>query len=290
MLVLDMDGTLLNERQEISKENLKAVKKAIKKGIKVVLATGRSFEGILPYLSELDLIKEKNYSIACSGALALDNLTRQVLHGIRIKHEDLIKIHTMCEDFNLDMSAYTKESILIHRDNLFSRYDAVANFVPLEKVDFHQLNPDREVYKVNLINESVEIMDQMREYFPTIHLEEMHIRSKDNFNKDLLGELWRFPEEIMNNHTVVRPLSFCLEILNKKCNKAVGVKEVAKLYNIPREEIICIGDSGNDLHMIEYAGLGIAMGNAYEKVKEIADDITLSNLEDGVAYAINKYL
>ncbi|PKM51643.1 MAG: hypothetical protein CVV02_05075 [Firmicutes bacterium HGW-Firmicutes-7] len=290
MLVLDMDGTLLNERQKISKENIIAVKKAIKKGIKVVLATGRSFEGVLPYLKELDLVKEGNYSIACSGALALDNKTRQVFHGIRIQYEDLMKIHAMCEDFNLDMSAYTKESILIHRENLFSRYDAVANYAPLEKVDFHQLNPDRAVYKVNLINESMEIMEQMREYFPAIQLEGMYMRPKANFNKDLLGELWRFPKDIINNHTVVRPLTFCLEILNKKCNKAVGVKEVAKLYNISKEEIICIGDSGNDIHMIEYAGLGIAMGNAYEQVKEIADDITLTNQENGVAYAINKYL
>lgn len=290
MLVLDMDGTLLNERQEITKENINTIRKVIDNGIKVVLASGRSFEGMIPYLSQLDLIKENNYSIACSGALALNNQTHEVIHSMPIQNNDLSKIYNICETFDLDMSAYTKESIMIHRENLFSRYDAAANFTSLEMVDFQTLNSDIEVYKINLINEAEEISQQMRAYFPTIQLDKTHIRTKKNFNKELLNELWRFPEDIINQYTIVQPLSFCVEILNKDCNKAVGVKAVAKQYGIRREEIICIGDSGNDVHMIEFAGLGIAMGNAYEQVKAVADDITSSNQENGVAYAIEKYL
>lgn len=290
MIVLDMDGTLLNERQEISKENRIAIKKAVEKGVKVVLASGRAFYGMKPYLEELDLIKKGNYSISCSGALALDNFNHEILHEIPIEHSDLLKILRVSEDFDLDISAYTKESMLIHKNNLFSQYDAIANSVVLETVDFHKLKPETEIFKVNLINEAPQIREDIIKYFPSIKAESMDMREKPNFNINLLDELWRLPRDIIDHYTVVKSLPFCVEILDKRCNKAVGVEAVAKAFGIKRDEIICMGDSGNDLHMIEYAGLGIGMGNAYEQIKEVADEVTLTNEENGVAHIIEKYI
>ena len=87
----------------------------------------------------------------------------------------------------------------------------------------------------------------------------------------------------------MRPLPFCIELLDKNSNKAVGVSIVAEKYGILMEDIICIGDSGNDVHMIEEAGLGVAMANARSEAKAVADEITLSNEENGVAHIINKY-
>lgn len=83
---------------------------------------------------------------------------------------------------------------------------------------------------------------------------------------------------------------FFLEFLNKNVNKGLGLQLLAKHLGIKRKEIIAIGDAENDRHMIEYAGLGIAMGNAFESIKEIADYITDSNDEDGVAKAIEKFV
>jgi Cof subfamily protein (haloacid dehalogenase superfamily) len=98
------------------------------------------------------------------------------------------------------------------------------------------------------------------------------------------------PQEVYEKYTVVRSAPFFLEFLNKEVNKGVGVEMLAKHLGVKREEVITMGDAGNDLHMIEYAGMGIAMGNAFDEVKEAANYITDSNNEDGVAKAIEKFV
>ena len=100
----------------------------------------------------------------------------------------------------------------------------------------------------------------------------------------------KLPKEVYEKYTVVKSAPFFLEFMNKKVNKGVGVELLAKHLNIKQEEIITMGDAGNDLHMIEYAGMGIAMGNATNDIKTIANYITESNNEDGVAKAIEKFV
>lgn len=289
MLVLDMDGTLLNEKQEISDINKKAIKKILDKGIKVVLASGRAYPGMLSYLKELGIYQKGLYTIACSGALVIENVTNEILYEEHIKLEDLCKIHQVCEELDLDMSGYTINDMLIHHDNLFTRYDAIANKMNIKVVDFENLDEQERIYKLNIINESLGVRQSMIDYFPTIKPANMEIREKPNFNKHVLSELWRFPEDIVNNYNIVRPLPFCIELLDKHSNKAVGASVVAKQYGIKMEEIIAMGDSGNDVHMLKEAGLGIAMANAREEAKSAADIVTVSNEEHGVALVIEEY-
>jgi Cof subfamily protein (haloacid dehalogenase superfamily) len=289
MLVLDMDGTLLNEHQIITKENTEAISRIMDMGIKVVIATGRPYQGIIPYLKELGLYQKGIYSITCSGALVIENVTENILYEEHIKNEELSKIQKMCESLDIDMSGYTKNHILIHHENLFSRYDALANNIPLKQVDFHKLSPEIKVFKLNIINEGDSDKEDMINYFPSLQLDHHYIREKANYNPNLLDNLGHFPADIMEKFTIVRPLPFCLELLDAHSNKAVGVNRVAKEYDVLMEEIICIGDSGNDVHMLLEAGLGIAMANASEEAKRAADEVTLSNENSGVAAAIHKY-
>ena len=104
------------------------------------------------------------------------------------------------------------------------------------------------------------------------------------------GIIEMIPEEVSNKYTVVRSAPFYLEFLNKAVNKGAGVAALAEKLNIKQEEVICIGDAGNDIHMIEYAGLGVAMGNAFPEVKKVANFITKTNEQDGVAHIINKFI
>jgi len=98
------------------------------------------------------------------------------------------------------------------------------------------------------------------------------------------------PKDIYEKYTVVRSEPWILEFMNKSANKAEGVKTLGKKFGIDRSEVICIGDSFNDIHMIKYAGLGVAMKNALPEIKSHADYITKTNEENGVAYAINKFI
>lgn len=100
----------------------------------------------------------------------------------------------------------------------------------------------------------------------------------------------RIPPEAYERYTIVRSSPNFLEILNKDADKGKGVAQMAEYLNIPRENVMCIGDHGNDLAMVKYAGVGVAMGNAEPSIKEAAQFVTTTNQEDGVAVAINKFV
>jgi Cof subfamily protein (haloacid dehalogenase superfamily) len=88
----------------------------------------------------------------------------------------------------------------------------------------------------------------------------------------------------------MKSAEYYLEILDKRVNKGAGVKALAERLSISRQEVMAIGDQENDLAMLEYAGLGVAMGNGIERVKAISQFVTRSNAEDGVAHAINQFV
>lgn len=98
------------------------------------------------------------------------------------------------------------------------------------------------------------------------------------------------PSEMREEFTVVQSAPFFLEFLNPASNKGIGVAAIAEYLGIQPEEVICMGDAENDHHMLKYAGLGIAMANAMEETKKIADYITESNDDHGVAKAIEKFV
>jgi len=105
--------------------------------------------------------------------------------------------------------------------------------------------------------------------------------------KDVLDKITsQIPKELFEEYNVIRSVEF----MKKGCNKATGIEKLAQHLGISNEEIIAIGDASNDKEMIEYAGLGVAMGNAEDEIKMLANFITKSNEEDGVAYVINKFI
>jgi len=106
----------------------------------------------------------------------------------------------------------------------------------------------------------------------------------------LSAAIKKIPQEFYQKYTVVKSAPYFLEFLHIKANKGLGVKKLAEKLNIKKEEVICIGDAGNDTHMVEYAGLGVAMGNAVQELKDIADFVTLSNEEHGVAHVIDRFI
>jgi Cof subfamily protein (haloacid dehalogenase superfamily) len=106
---------------------------------------------------------------------------------------------------------------------------------------------------------------------------------------DLLDSaIQRLPQQARDNYTILKSAPYYLEILDARVNKGQGVKMLAEKLGLAREEVMAIGDQENDLAMIEYAGTGVAMGNAIDSVKKIAQFITKTNMEHGVAHAIEE--
>lgn len=262
LIALDMDGTLLNEKKVISKENVKAIQKAVAKGVKVVLATGRPTKGIQSYLKELNLISEDDYAIAYNGAIVQNTKSGDIIFKALMSMDDLHFLYSLSKELNVNIHALTPDSCITTRVNKYSQLEASVNGIPLEIVDFDTIENNTAIVKTMFVDE------------PEI----------------LQAAVDKLPKEIYDKYTVLRSEPYFLEFLNKKVNKGTGVEILAKKLGIKKEEIICIGDAGNDIHMIKYAGLGVAMGNAFPEVKKIADYITKTNEEHGVAHVINKFV
>ena len=290
LLVLDMDGTLLNENQKISSESIVAIKKAKQMGVKIVIASGRTIEGIENYLKELDLLTDDNYSVVCSGAVVMNNTKQEIIHSNPLSYEEFKYVFDLVKQLNINLNMYSDECILIHSSNYFSRFDSIANNLPLKIADFNSLDKDTLITKIMLINEDLSMAEEMKALYPGIIVKDISIQANESYNRRLFEDISKLPAEFLKKFTVSKVTPFNVEVMKKGADKRSGVEKLAQKFKIKPREIICIGDSGNDKQMIEYAGLGVAMGNAFQEIKEIASYVTFSNVDNGVAHVIEKFI
>lgn len=262
LMAIDMDGTLLRNDKTISKETKEALKKARKKGVKVVLATGRPIDGVMRYLEELDLIHNNEYVLSFNGAIIKEIGTGKVICRDVLKGQDFIDLYKLSKKLGVNIHAFSEEGCITPKMNKYSELEGSINGIQVIEKDISKINSEEDIIKIMMIDE------------PEI----------------LQIAIDKLPKEIYDKYTVVRSAPYFLEFLSKTCNKGEGIEKLSKYLSISREEVICIGDAGNDSHMIEFAGLGVAMENAFPEIKEIADFVTTSNEEDGVANIVNRFL
>lgn len=262
LIAIDMDGTLLKEDKSISNVTNRAIQKARAKGVKIVLTTGRPIDGVIPYLKELNLMNKDDYAIAYNGALIQNTKTKDIIAKTLMSLEDAEYLYRLSQELNVNIHALTDKCCITPKWSKYSQLESDINAIPLEFVDFNNLDKNTPIVKIMFIDE------------PEV----------------LQKAIDKLPKEVFEKYTVLRSAPFFLEFLDKNVNKGKGVEILAKTLGIKKEEVMCIGDAGNDLHMIKFAGLGVAMGNAFPEVKEAADYVTLSNEEDGVAHVIDKFI
>lgn len=262
LVALDLDGTLLKDDKTISKKNFDVISKARSLGTKIVLSTGRPIKGIEKYIKWLNLECENEYCVVCGGAVVENNKNGEVLSEKKLTKDDLSYLYNLSKKLDVNIHSISLECCITPKISRYSILESSMNDIPLIKVDFENFNMDIPLFKIMYIDEP-EVLDRITPLLPP---------------------------EVYEKYTVVKSAPHFLEFLNKEANKGLGVDALATKLGIKQEEVICIGDSGNDTDMIEYAGLGIAMENAFPEAKEAANFITLSNEEDGVAYAIKKFI
>lgn len=262
LIAIDMDGTLLKGDKTISKENYSAIQKARKAGVKIVLATGRPLNGIKKYLSHLNLMNEDDYAVVFGGAMVQNNKSEKVISHNILELKDWNYLFSLSKKLKVNIHALTESSCITPKDNKYSNREATMNNIPLIIDNPANMKENFSIIKIMFIDEP-EILEEV---------------------------LTRLPEELYDKYTIVRSAPCYLEFLNINANKGLGVEALAKSLNIKQEEVICIGDAGNDTHMVEYAGLGVAMENAFPELKEVANFITLSNENHGVAHVIDKFI
>lgn len=263
LIALDMDGTLLNNNKEISERTKLAIKEARKKGVYIVLASGRPLEGLLKSLNELELTTENDYVLSYNGCLVQNVKTREIISDSTLKGADLNDLYSLSKEVGVNIHSFSKDRGLITpKHSKYTQVEADINDIEINIVPHDIIDPEETIIKVMMIDEP-EILDE---------------------------GMAKLPKELWDKYSVAKSTPYFLEFFNKESNKGLAIDRLAKYLGIKKEEIITIGDAMNDFPMIEYAGMGIAMGNAVPEVKEIAKYVTDTNDNDGVAKAIEKFI
>lgn len=262
LIAVDMDGTLLRKDKTISTRTKAAIQRAVAKGVKVVLASGRPLAGLERYLEELHLVSNKDYVLSFNGALIQNVSTEEIVFKDILTGKDLKRLYELSKSLGLNIHAFTTQGLIAPKMSEYTEVESNINQIPVQIVDFNTIKDEEEVIKVMFVDET-SVLEKAIE---------------------------KLPQALYEDYTVVRSAPFFLEFLNKSASKGTGVKVLADHLGIKQSEVICIGDAGNDLDMIQFAGLGVAMANAFDEVKEVADYITTANEEDGVAHVIEKFI
>lgn len=266
LVSVDMDGTLLNSNGQISDENVSAIKQAISKGVKVVITTGRGIKSLGDFIDQIGLRNVDEYVITNNGVSLHSTKTLECLKATIIESEDLRTLCSLGVNFgaHLHVYDYDTESCFVLSDNEYSRFEKDYVGIPTYiKPDFYKnIDDNQRAFKVLYFGEK-EKMDIV-------------------YNN--------IPNSVREKFATVKSLPTAIELFHKECNKGNAVKDLAEKFNIPMDEVISIGDQNNDFEMIKYAGLGVAMGNAVNNIKDIADYITDTNDNNGVAKVINKFI
>ena len=267
LIAVDLDGTLMNRKKEITPRTRAVIKEATKAGILVMPATGRPVTG---FPDVLEAIPDCRYALTSNGALVYDLQEKRPIYEDLISVENTLTILDYTKQYDLMVDIYVHGNGYSEKRNLanlahFSFAEGMQEYVlrtriPVDDIREFAVRENVPVEKLVLFFHDVGFkpeMERLLEQFPFI----------------------RTTDAVPNN----------LELNNSTANKGDSLLRFGAQLGIAREEIMAIGDGRNDRDMIVAAGLGVAMANACDVLKEAADVETLSNDEDGVAAAIEKY-
>lgn len=261
LIAFDLDGTLLNENRELSEYNIKAIKKLIKKDIKIVIATGRPYAGFSRFLKELGILGENNYSITNTGSIIRKNTDNGNILVNAMNLNDYLFIKDLTKNYeNLQVSFYTDDYIYMDEKTPNEAFIHDKNILKMETRNTLAFGSEP-ICRINVMGEK-ERLDKFQEENLTI---------------------------LEKKYATMRNETFCFEILNKDSSKGKSLEFLSEYLNIERDEIMAFGDNVNDVDMIEYAGVSVAMKNGKDVLKAKADYIAKPNSEDGVARFLIDY-
>ncbi len=268
LVCIDMDNTLLNSKGEISEENKRALKLAVEKGVHIAVTTGRIFVSARKFA---EILGVKTPIIASNGAYIREKDKEKVIYKKTLTQKNCMDIYEITKKYNFLKMFNT-------HDTICSPEEFPEGYLYLK---FNESLPKNK--RVNLL------VDSDIEKF--INNEKENILKFVSVSTDP-EELKKARKEIslLEGIEIVSSGNMNFEINRRGVSKGNAVNILAQMYNISNEEVICIGDNENDISMLKYAGLGVAMGNALDSVKEVAQYVTDTNDNDGVAKVIKKFV
>ncbi|WP_078555290.1 Cof-type HAD-IIB family hydrolase [Bacillus alkalicellulosilyticus] len=262
LIALDLDGTLLTDEKKISPRSKRTIAKAREQGHIVVIATGRPYRASVEYYRELQL----NTPIVNFNGAFVHHPTEKSFgsyHTPLDVHTAKLIIET-CEAFQV-------QNIIVEIiDDFYLRYN---DKVIIDTIMMGRSPVEHGNLQSLLKDDPTSILVHPQDH----HVHELRDLLKDAHAEVIDQRVWGAPWNV-------------IEIIKAGMNKAIGLQRISEYFDIPQQRIIAFGDEDNDLEMLEYAGRGIAMENAISELKTVANEITLSNEEDGIAIYLEEVL
>jgi Cof subfamily protein (haloacid dehalogenase superfamily) len=264
LVAIDLDGTLFDEHKLISKEVQSAIGRAKAQGVKIVLCTGRPLTGSLSALKQLNLLQKDDYCITYNGAYVQHNFDGKVIFRKTLTHQDFISLEQLSRDIGVHCHTLDMNQVYTTNRDIspYTIRECFMSNMALSYRTVEEMDPTLDILKVMMIDEE-DVLDR---------------------------GIAKIPASFFEKYTILKSERFYLELLNKEASKGKGVANLAEYLGIHQSEIMAIGDNENDMDMIEYAGIGVAMGNAIDSVKRVSNFITKTNGQHGVAHAIEKFV
>ena len=264
LLVLDVDGTLLNDEREISKRTLAALLKVQQMGVRIVLASGRPTYGLMPLAKTLELGNYGGFVLSYNGCQIIKAQNGEILFERRINPEMLPYLEKKARKNGFAIFTYHDDTLITDSpDNEYIKNEALLNNLKIIKEDEFSTAIDFAPCKCMLVSDK----------------EKALIGLEQHWEKRLAGTLDAFRSE-----------PYFLEVVPCGVNKANTLGALLEHLGVTREEVIAVGDGVCDVTMLQLAGMGVAMGHSQDSVKVCADYVTASNEEEGVALAVEKLI
>ena len=267
LIAIDMDGTLLNSQNKISKRNIKALHRAIEEGVYVVLSTGRILKSALYYSK---YIKLSNPIVACNGAIVSFGDERNILYEKALERETAEKLIRLAEENHIYYHFYDMDTFYsrVLDEEMVNHYKSSENNFGKQNINF------------KILENPLKILEEEPKIYKFVFVE--NEKYKLECFRNVLREIEGIDISSSWHNNV--------EVMNKGVSKGEGLKQLCKTLDVDTSQVVAIGDNENDISMFQVAGLAIAMENGDDIAKEYSHVITDINDEDGVAKAIEKYV
>lgn len=284
LVTVDLDGTLLNSYGEVTENTKEKIKKTQEKGVEIMIASGRPIDSIKTIAEE---INSKKYFIAGNGAIIYDIQKEKIIYEKYIPRQKIIEIAKICEENNISYNIYTEKNIITqdlkynvlyyYKENLKKDANKITSIIKVDSIlEYVKNEPNIKCLKITVCDENQTIFKSIVRRLRAI--ENIDVMNVSHMSRKVFKQ---GTEDIEIGY-------FYTEISSTQVNKWQAIKYLLPILQIKPEEVIGIGDNINDKEMIENAGLGVCMGQSTPVIKEISDEITDSNTEEGVANVLEK--
>ena len=273
VIIMDVDGTLTNSKKVITEKTKNALIKAQENGILLVLASGRPTSGLIDIAKELKMDKNHGLLVCFNGSKVVDCENNSILFNETMTVEEGQAVLQHMKNFNVKP--------MIDKDDYMFVNNVFDNELHINGASFNVIEYEARGGKFKLCEK-----DDLAA-FADYPLNKILTAGEPEYLRSHYKEMM---EPFKDNLNCMFTADFYFEFTAKGIDKAKALNTVLSPMGYKKEEMIAFGDGENDISMINYAGIGVAMANAMEKLKAVADEITLSNDEDGIAFTLDKYL